>query len=67
MICEGCALMIKEGYWIKRKNYTVPEGYVFICSNCHLGIRDSLAIRNYCPCCGAKMDKDKETQNETTD
>lgn len=50
----------KTGHWIKTPNYTVPERYVFRCSNCKLGIRAELTIRHYCPNCGAKMEREKD-------
>lgn len=45
---------VKHGYWVK--NLTHPYGIRYICSVCG-GVKQWKS--NYCPNCGAKMDREE--------
>ena len=48
---------VRHGRWIEQEKYTF--GVMYDCSICDNRILDNGHSWNYCPNCGAKMDKEK--------
>ena len=49
---------VRHGRWIEQEKYTF--GVMYDCSICDNRILDNGHSWNYCPNCGAKMDKEEE-------
>lgn len=51
--------IIKHGYWEMKRYSTGAFDYCFVCSECHKETPDGAFVisPDYCPSCGAKMDK----------
>ena len=49
---------VRHGKWIEQEKYTF--GVMYDCSICDNRILDNGHSWNYCPNCGAKMDKEEE-------
>ena len=52
---------VRHGRWIEQEKYTF--GVMYDCSICDNRILDNGHSWNYCPNCGAKMDKPDEPEN----
>ena len=52
---------VRHGRWIEHEKYTF--GVMYDCSICDDRILDNGHSWNYCPNCGAKMDKPDESEN----
>ena len=52
---------VRHGRWIEQEKYTF--GVMYDCSICDDRILDNGHSWNYCPNCGAKMDKPDESEN----
>ena len=52
---------VRHGRWIEQEKYTF--GVMYDCSICGDRILDNGHSWNYCPNCGAKMDKPDEPEN----
>ena len=52
---------VRHGRWIEQEKYTF--GVMYACSICDNLILDNGHSWNYCPNCGAKMDKPDEPEN----
>ena len=52
---------VRHGRWIEQEKYTF--GVMYACSICDNLILDNGHSWNYCPNCGAKMDKPDESEN----
>ena len=52
---------VRHGKWIEQEKYTF--GVMYDCSICDNRILDNGHSWNYCPNCGAKMDKPDESEN----
>ena len=52
---------VRHGRWIEHQKYTF--GVMYDCSICDNLILDNGHSWNYCPNCGAKMDKHNEPEN----
>ena len=52
---------VRHGRWIEQEKYTF--GVMYDCSICDNRILDNGYPWNYCPNCGAKMDKPDESEN----
>ena len=52
---------VRHGRWIEKQKYTF--GVMYDCSICDDRILDNGHSWNYCPNCGAKMDKPDEPEN----
>ena len=52
---------VRHGRWIEQEKYTF--GVMYDCSICDNLILDNGHSWNYCPNCGAKMDKPDEPEN----
>ena len=52
---------VRHGRWIEKEKYTF--GIMYDCSLCEDRILDNGHPWNYCPNCGAKMDKPDEPEN----
>ena len=52
---------VRHGLWIEQEKYTF--GVMYACSICDNLILDNGHSWNYCPNCGAKMDKPDEPEN----
>ena len=55
------AVEVVHGRWIEQEKYTF--GLMYDCSICDNRILDNGHSWNYCPNCGAKMDKPNEPEN----
>ena len=57
---------VRHGKWIGTEYDGYADGnpvyYEWICSDCKTIIEDDEPIWNYCPHCGAKMDKGEDSQ-----
>ena len=55
---------VRHGRWLQKKHKIFGNAYDYVCSEC--GCDYALAEYNYCPNCGAKMEKMdlKEEQHE---
>lgn len=53
---------VKHGKWIKKNDCAFP-----VCSECHTWTDElqGTAEFNYCPNCGAKMDGERRSENES--
>ena len=49
---------VRHGRWVEKEKYTF--GIMYDCSLCENRILDNGHPWNYCPNCGAKMDKEEE-------
>ena len=52
---------VRHGRWVEQEKYTF--GVMYDCSICDNLILDNGHSWNYCPNCGAKMDKPDEPEN----
>ena len=52
---------VRHGRWVEQEKYTF--GVMYGCSICDNLILDNGHSWNYCPNCGAKMDKPDESEN----
>ena len=52
---------VRHGRWVEQEKYTF--GVMYACSICDNLILDNGHSWNYCPNCGAKMDKPDESEN----
>ena len=55
---------VVHGHWIEKEKYSF--GIMYDCSLCDNRIRDNGYSWNYCPNCGAKMDKKEDKHEDYT-
>lgn len=49
---------VKHGQWVQKPQmYRHPNAKNYYCSECR---EETAACGNYCPCCGARMDKEED-------
>lgn len=57
---------VRHGYWIKEKIVTQTTAgiqlvtWAYVCSECKMRLSIVETKKNYCPYCGAKMDKEEQ-------
>ncbi|MBQ7003100.1 MAG: hypothetical protein IJN57_03910 [Oscillospiraceae bacterium] len=56
--CDYETEPVRHGRWVSKKHKIIGNSYDYVCSVC--GCDYALAEYDYCPNCGAKMDKGEE-------
>lgn len=54
---------VVHGKWKLIKSPWTEGGYILACSNCKQSIASLSGKLNYCPTCGAKMDRKEESKS----